>query len=85
MRIKITKPKSVENGVRLYATVQRNPHVAPHQVVYLRTANKKRWTCDCPDFTFRENGKGRHCDHIKQVRAKIERQKEATRLCWTVE
>lgn len=42
---------------------------ADYVVAHVRRARMNRWSCTCPDFTFRRQAKGshRHCKHIAVV------------------
>lgn len=42
---------------------------ADYVVVHVRRAGMNRWSCNCPDFTFRRQAKGTHrsCKHIRSV------------------
>lgn len=69
--MKITQPKKIENGVRLYAAVPSESRPWNHIVVYIRTNTMKRWVCDCEDFILRRIGQHRHCRHIRKVRREL--------------
>lgn len=44
---------------------------ANYVVTHVRRAGMRRWSCTCPDFTFRRQTKGsyRACKHIREVRS----------------
>jgi uncharacterized protein with ACT and thioredoxin-like domain len=71
--LSIRKASNVGGAVRIYAKVMSRTRAAiTHNVVYLRKAGMKRWLCSCEDFLFRQAGHRKHCDHIKDVRRKLD-------------
>lgn len=54
-------------GVHVYYV--RSESGADYIVTHVRRAGMDRWSCTCPDFTFRRQAKGSHrfCKHVKEV------------------
>ena len=66
----IRQAASKTTGIRFFY-VRSTPQSTERVVTHIRRAGMDRWTCNCPDFTFRGQLKKSHraCKHVRFARA----------------
>jgi hypothetical protein len=55
-------------GVRTFYYPSRSRDGITHTCQFVRRGRRTFWYCTCEDFVYRRAPKGRHCDHIKDLR-----------------
>lgn len=67
VEVVIHRPRTIQNGIRLYGIVRTADGTA-HHVAYIRKSGMRRWVCNCLDFVFHRMGSHQHCECLKAAR-----------------